>query len=73
MIAEGAIAEGNALFDADEPAPGGSDLHDEIARAQYQRREEARRREWEEALRFDEQDDAATKAFFASVKRATSE
>lgn len=68
MIVQGATADGDRAFDANEDAPEGADLHAQIARAQFARRVAEQQAEWDKALRYDADADAATRAFFAAQK-----
>jgi hypothetical protein len=70
LIASSSIAEGDRLFEAGEDAPDGAALHDQIARAQYARRERAKQAEWDAATTYNEDDARATAAAFAALRAA---
>lgn len=62
------VMVGNHLFDAGEDPPDGVDLHDQIARAQWERRERARQAEWERDTTPNEDEARATAAAFAALR-----
>lgn len=73
LIAHSSLAEGDRLFDADEPAPEGDALGDRIARARWDQRERARQAAWERDTTPNEADALATAAGFAALRAAYGE
>ena len=70
LIVAGAVADADAHFDEGTPyPPDEAGMHGDIMRAHWHRREDERRREWEDATTYNEADDRATKEFFANLKK----
>lgn len=68
LIAESNLAEGDRLFEADEPPPDGDSLGEQIARAQWERRTREAAIEWAAAIAYNAEDDALTQAGFAQLR-----